>query len=70
MLRVFYIDIAKVDLGVAHVAVGPICAWVWRGAPRCGRGTGAARATVRVRDKEHACGQGVGMGHGATQTPT
>ena len=44
ILQVFYLDVVKVDLGVAHVVVGPIysshllkllglpaCAWVWRG---------------------------------------
>jgi hypothetical protein len=25
MLQVFYLDVAKVDIGVAHFAVGPIC---------------------------------------------
>jgi hypothetical protein len=42
MLQLFDLDVVKIDLGVAHVAVGPICnscllpllacAWVWRGA--------------------------------------
>jgi hypothetical protein len=44
MLQVVYLDVAKIDLGVAHIVVGPICSnhllqllgppactWVWRG---------------------------------------
>jgi hypothetical protein len=64
-LQVFYQDVAKVDLGIAHIAVGlicstdllqllgpPACTWVWRGR----HGAGA--------------GHGVGAGHEAMWAPT
>jgi hypothetical protein len=64
-LQVFHLDVAKVDLGITHVAVGPIystyllqllgppaCTWVWRGR----HGAGA--------------GHSVGAGHGATWAST
>jgi hypothetical protein len=51
MSQVFHLDVVKVDLGVAHIAMEPICsshllqllglpacAWVWRG--RHGAGAG------------------------------
>ena len=51
MLKVFHLDVVKVDLDVAHVAVGPIlqsppaaaarspaCTWVWRGRHSAGVG--------------------------------
>jgi hypothetical protein len=63
MLQVFHLNIAKVDLAVVYVTVGPIysshllqllgspaCAWVWRGRHGAGAGHEAARATVRARD--------------------
>jgi hypothetical protein len=70
MLQVFHLDVAKVDLGVARVVVGPICSshllhcWARlhvlgvEGAP--GAGTGHEAWT----------GHGAGAGHGAVQALT
>jgi hypothetical protein len=69
MLQVFYLDVAKVDIGVAHVTVGPICGshllHCWdrlhvlgvEGAPDASTG------------HEVRTGHGAGAGHGAVQAP-
>ena len=60
MLQVFHIDVAKVDLGVAHVAVGLICTWVWRGCHGAGAGHEAHAAPWCRRGTRSAAGHGAG----------
>jgi hypothetical protein len=79
-LCLFYQDVAKVDLGVAHIAVGPIlqqppaiivepaCMRVGvERAPRCRRGTRSGMGHSAVRDMKWRgprCGRGTRSGTG------
>jgi hypothetical protein len=81
MLQVLHLDITKVNLSVAHVAMGPICsnhfeqllgspacAWVWRERHDADAGH-EARMGHGVGVEQSGTDHGASTGHGATWAP-